>query len=487
MPRRKSSRSCPVLFLILASLSFARLIEAAETRPNILLCIADDASAAHFGANGDRVCRTPTFDRVAREGVNFRNAFCSAPSCTPSRGALLTGQDFWRLEEGGNLWSRWPNKFPVYPDLLARAGYHVGLKGKGWGPGDFKAGGRNANPAGAAYGDFATFLKSVPPGKPFCFWFGSQDPHRPYERGTGLQSGHRLEEVGVPPFLPDTPEVRSDILDYYYEIERFDRETGEMLQLLEQSGQLDNTIVVMTSDNGFPFPRAKANCYDAGTKMPLAIRWPARVRTRHTVDDFINLTDLAPTFLEAAGLSPSPEMTGRSLMPLLFAKNSGHIDPARDHVIVGRERHANVRAENVGYPIRALRTSRYLYLRNFHPERWPAGDPPLYGDVDEHLSINGSPSKQAVVENNGSAQAKRLFELAFGKRPTEELYDLRDDPWQMNNVAKNPAYDTERNRLRAQLNAYLLQTRDPRASGSGDVFDHYFYVTTQPTPKAREP
>ena len=91
------------------------------------------------------------------------------------------------------------------------------------------------------------------------------------------------------------------------------------------------------------------------------------------------------------------------------------------------------------------------------------------------------------MENNGSAQAKRLFELAFGKRPTEELYDLRDDPWQMNNVAKNPAYDTERNRLRAQLNAYLLQTRDPRASGSGDVFDHYFYVTTQPTPKAREP
>ena len=114
MLRRKFLRSCPVLFLILVSLGFARPTEAAQARPNILLCIADDASAAHFGANGDRVCRTPTFDRVAREGVNFRNAFCSAPSCTPSRGALLTGQDFWRLEEGGNLWSRWPNKFPVY-------------------------------------------------------------------------------------------------------------------------------------------------------------------------------------------------------------------------------------------------------------------------------------------------------------------------------------------------------------------------------------
>jgi len=281
---------------------------------------------------------------VAREGVNFTHAFCSSASCTPSRGALLTGQDFWRLEEGANLWSRWPNKFAVYPDLLAKAGYHLGLKGKGWGPGDFKFGGREHNPAGPAYRDFATFLKSVPPGKPFCFWFGSQDPHRPYERGAGVKSGHHIEDVKVPPFLPDTPSVRSDILDYVFEIERFDRDVGAMLKLLEDADQLDNTLIIVTSDNGFPFPRGKATCYDAGTRMPLAIRWPARVKADRVVEDFVSLTDLAPTILEAAGLKPPPEMTGRSLWPLLTSGSAGQVDPKHDKVFFGRERHANVRA-----------------------------------------------------------------------------------------------------------------------------------------------
>src|SRR5438093_5120978 len=282
---------------------------AADSRPNILLCIADDASWHHFGANGNKVCRTPNFDRVALEGVNFTRAFCSSPSCTPSRGALLTGQDFWRLEDGANLWSRWPNRFAVYPDPLAKAGYHVGLKG--------------------------------------------------------------------------------------FEIERFDRDISAMLQLLEDAGQLGNTLVVVTSDNGFPFPRGKATCYDAGTRMPLAVRWPARVKAGRVVDDFISLTDLAPTFLEAAGLKPLPEMNGRSLVPLLTSGKSGQVDPMRDRAFFGRERHANVRADNLGYPIRAIRTADFLYLRNFELDRWPAGDPPLYGDVDEHLSIAGSPSKQA--------------------------------------------------------------------------------------------
>src|SRR6266516_1402225 len=215
----------------LVLLSFCALTlatRAADSRPNILLCIADDASCHHFGANGDKVCRTPNFDRVALEGVNFTRAFCSSPSCTPSRGALLTGQDFWRLEDGANLWSRWPNRFAVYPYLLAKAGYHVGLKG--------------------------------------C------------------------------------------------EIERFDREISAMLKLLEDAGQLGNTLVVVTSDNGFPFPRGKATCYDAGTRMPLAVRWPARAKGGRAVDDFVSLTDLAPTFLEAAGLKPLPEMTGHSLL-----------------------------------------------------------------------------------------------------------------------------------------------------------------------------
>jgi N-sulfoglucosamine sulfohydrolase len=456
---------------------------AADSRPNILLCIADDASWHHFRANGDQVIRTPTFDRVAREGINFRNAFCSSPSCTPSRGALLTGQQFWRLEDGGNLWSRWPNKFAVYPDLLAKAGYHVGLQGKGWGPGDVRFGGRQHNPAGPAAKDFATFLKSVPEGKPFCFWFGSTDPHRMYERGTGVKSGLKIEDVNVPPYLPDTPAVRSDILDYYFELERFDREIGEMLKLLEERGALDNTLVVITSDNGWPFPRGKATCYDAGTRMPLAIRWPAKTKGGRVIDDFVSLTDLAPTFLETAGLKASAEMTGRSLLPVLSSEKNGQVEASRDRVFFGRERHASVRAGNVGYPIRGVRTGEFLYLRNFAPDRWPAGDPPLYGDVDQHLNIEGSPSKQAVVEHGGRAEVQRLFELGFGKRPAEELYDLTIDPWQTNNVAGLARYTDWQQKLRTELDRELLKTKDPRALGKGDQFDRYHYVTGARPPR----
>jgi uncharacterized sulfatase len=410
--------------------------------------------------------------------VNFTHAFCSSPSCTPSRGALLTGQQFWRLEQGGNLWSRWPAKFQVYPDLLAQAGYHVGLKGKGWGPGDATFTGRTNNPAGPNAPNFAAFLRSVPQGKPFCFWFGSQDPHRMYERGTGAKAGLKPEDVQVPPYLPDTPAVRGDILDYYFEVERFDRDVGAMLKLLEESGQLDQTLVVITSDNGWPFPRGKATCYDAGTRMPLAIRWPARIKGGRVVDDFVSHTDLAPTFLEAAGLKPLPEMTGRSLLPILTSGKSGQVEAARDRMYFGRERHASVRAGNVGYPIRAVRTGDFLYLRNFEPERWPAGDPPLYGDVDQHLNIDGSPSKQAVVEHGGDPATQRLFDLALGKRPAEELYDLGQDPGQTNNVAMAPRYAVAKLRLSADLEHYLAATKDPRAGTNGGVFDRYFYVTT---------
>jgi N-sulfoglucosamine sulfohydrolase len=468
-------------------LAFAACLAAAD-RPNILLCIADDASWIHFGANGEKVVRTPTIDRLAREGVNFRNAFCSSPSCTPSRGALLTGQQFWRLEDGANLWSRWPNKFAVYPDLLAQAGYAVGLQGKGWGPGSIIFGGRTNNPAGPNVRDFATFLKNKPADKPFCFWFGSTDPHRPYERGAGVKAGYKLADVQVPPYLPDTPAVRSDILDYYFEIERFDGDIGAMLKLLEEAGQIDNTIVVVTSDNGWPFPRGKATCYDAGARMPLVIRWPARVKGGRVVDDFVSHTDLAPTFLEAAGLKPLHAMTGKSLLPLLTSDKAGRIEAARDKVFFGRERHADARAGTLGYPTRAIRTAEFLYLRNYEPSRWPAGDPPLYPDVDDHQSIGGSPTKQAVVEHGDAPERKRLFELAFGKRRAEELYDLKADPWQTNNVANSARYSATREKLRQQLDGYLKETADPRALGNGDVFDRYFYVRSGGTNRpARKP
>jgi N-sulfoglucosamine sulfohydrolase len=391
-----------------------------------------------------------------------------------SRGAILTGQEFWRLEEGGNLWSTLPEKFEVFPDLLEKTGYRVGFTRKGWGPSRFEPGGRKRNPAGSSYGSFEEFFKTIPEAKPFYFWFGSQDPHRPYEKGSGLASGKQLSDARVPPFLPDTSEVRADILDYYFEIERFDREVGAMLKLLEGSGRLENTLVVITSDNGMPFPRGKANAYDYGARLPLAIRWPRKVKGGRVIEDFISFIDYAPTFLEAVGLRPTPAMTGRSFLGLLTSGRSGRIDSRRDQVFIGRERHAFCRKDNVGYPCRAIRTHRYLYIRNFEPDRWPAGDPERYGDID------GGPTKTFMMEHRSDPNMIRFFQMALEKRPSEELYDLSKDPGQLNNVAALPEYAQAKKRLRADLERRMAETNDPRVAGKGDFWDRSPYYGAAP-------
>ncbi|MGH8246844.1 MAG: sulfatase family protein [Gammaproteobacteria bacterium] len=463
----------PALVATLAAvLLFSAGTTAADQRPNILYCVADDWAWPHASAYGDRVVKTPAFDRVAREGVLFTHAFSAAPSCTPSRAAMLTGQMPHRLAEGGNLHGFLPSGFQVYPDLLEGAGYQVGFTRKGWGPGNFQAGGRTRNPAGPNFASFAEFVKAVPQGKPFCFWFGSQDPHRPYEKGSGLKSGLKLEDVRVPPFWPDTPEVRSDILDYYYEVQRFDREVGELLELLEASGKLANTLVIITADNGWPFPRSKANLYDAGTRQPLAVRWPARFKGGKTIDDFISLTDLAPTLLEAVGLKPVREMTGRSFLGLLTgAEKPGK----RDKVFVERERHANVRRGDLSYPARAIRTKDFLYIRNFRPERWPAGDPEMYFAVGPFGDCDGSPTKELILAGRNEPQLEKFFRLCFRKRPAEELYDLGKDPHQIDNLAGRPGFAKTQRALRSALERWMKETGDPRATSDDDRWDRYPY------------
>jgi N-sulfoglucosamine sulfohydrolase len=438
--------------------------------PNILVIIADDWAYPHSGAYGDPVVRTPTFDRIAREGVLFRQAYAAAPSCTPSRASLLTGLAPHELAEGGNLWSTLPSRFAVYPDLLEHAGYTVGHTRKGWGPGNFETGGRKRNPAGPQFASFDAFYAQAPKDKPFAFWFGSTDPHRPYYKDTGAAAGLKPEQVRVPAYLPDTPQVRNDLLDYYFEIERLDREAGAILRTLEQAGQLDNTLVVFTSDNGMPFPRAKANLYDGGTHVPLAIRLPGQVKAGQQRDDFVVLTDLAPTILDAARLTPPP-MTGRSLMPLL----AGGRQPNRDRVFVERERHAQVRRGDLSYPARAVRTERFLYIRNFRPDRWPAGDPEMYFAVGPFGDIDGGPSKDLLLERRNDPATMRFFELATAKRAAEELYDLKKDPDQLQNVAGQREYESDQKQLKAMLEEWMRDTHDPRISQDDDRWDEYPY------------
>ena len=474
---RRLRRSRVADILVIAACSVVALVATAE-RPNILFVIADDLSACHTGPYGCKAARTPNLDRLAKEGAVFRNAFCDSPSCTPSRGAILTGRPIWQLGAAGNLWSHWPGTDAVYPDLLETAGYRIGLQGKGWSPGSHERSGRKHNPAGPNV-PFTKLLADLPADKPFCFWFGSANPHRTYDPGSGLRRGFDPAAVEVPPFLPDTREVRSDLCDYLAEVEDYDRELGALLDELDRTGRASNTLVVATSDNGFPFPRGKANLYPHGTRMPLIVRWPGRVQPGVVLEDFATLSALAPTFLEAAGLPVPTNMSARSLLPVLLAGKAGQADPSRDRVYVGRERHADVRAGDLGYPSRAVSTARHLYIRNFAPGRWPAGDPPTYGDCDNKGDITSSPSKAAVVATKDTERA-RFFERAMAKRPSEELYDLSADPCALTNLATAASAAPARGKLAADLEAYLRKTGDPRIVGDGDIFDRYDYVRGNP-------
>lgn len=457
-----------------------------KKQPNILFCISDDQSWCHTGAMGDSVVKTPVFDRVAREGILFTNAYCDAPSCGPSRSAILTGQHIWRLEEAGNIHSRLPEKFPTYVEWLEKVGYAVGSYSKAWSPGQFKtvegwvhSGKSKLNPAGNNFKSFETFYQNTPEGKPFCFWLGSSDAHRPYKKNSGLKSGMDPEKVPVPPHLPDDPAVRNDILDYYFEVQRFDRSVGDALAVLEKDGELDNTLVVITSDNGMPFPRAKASLYDYGTRMPLAIRWPGGIDAPgRKYDGFVHLSDMAPTFLEAAGLRPPKAMTTRNLMDVFTQTKAA----PRDAAFTAMERHDGCRKGGKGYPCRALRTPAFLYIQNYEPDRWPAGDPDAancaraipFGEVDS------SPTKSLLMDKK-DVYAKYHY-LAFGKRPAEELYDLRTDPGQLTNVAADPAYAAAKNTLSARLQQYTARTGDPRALGKEAPWDYYPYYGTRKTP-----
>lgn len=464
--------------LLLAALLLvpARLV--AQEAPNILFAFADDWGHPHAGAYGDPTVETPTFDRVAEEGVLFTRAFVSSPSCTPSRGAVVSGQDFWRLGAGANLWSRFPEDVDVYPDLLAaQADYAAGHTRKGWGPGPI--GERSHNPAGPSFEDFETFLDERSDDQPFVFWFGSNDPHRTYSDSLREAMGIDPDAVEVPPMFPDAPAVRRDIANYYAEVQRFDREVGDLLSLLEEHGELDNTIVVISGDHGWPFPRGKTNLYDYGARVPLAIRWPGTTEPGRTVTEFVNLTDLAPTFLEAAGLPVPEEMTGQSLVTLLEGASSE--EPGRDYAVFGRERHTPAQAapNDGGYPSRALRTDDYLYVRNYYPWRWPAGTPDhenayfedgWLGDVD-----NGHTKSYMWTHRDGASHLQQLYELSFEKRPAEELYDLRTDPYQLHNVAADPDYAEARKRLSEQLTRRLRERDDPRTTGEAPDLDRPEY------------
>lgn len=477
----------PLACFFLAAFAFfggAALRAADAPRPNILFIIFDDWGWQHAGAYGSTWVKTPHFDRIAREGVLFKQAFTSNPKCSPCRASILTGRNSWQLEEAVSHNGYFPANFEVYPDLLEKAGYTVGLTGKGWGPGDFRTlAKRTRNPAGPSFDEhrsnppaagigrndyaknFEAFLQQRDKAKPFSFWMGFNEPHRAYEQHSGVRLGKKLADVAVPPYFPDVPAVRGDLADYAIEVEWADSHIGKALAILEAAGELDNTLVIVTSDHGMPFPYVKGQIHEDGFRLPLAMRWGRGIAPGRVVEDFINVRDFAPTYLELAGVAPHPQMTGRSLVNILRSPQSGWIEH-RDTMLVGKERHDLGRPYDLGYPVRALRTKDFLYVHNFHPDRWPAGNPETdFGNVDP------SPTKEVIKALGG-----HYYDLSLGKRPAEELYDLRRDPAGAVNLAADLTYAKTLIALRERMLGLLAEEKDPRVLGNAAVFDTYHYV-----------
>jgi N-sulfoglucosamine sulfohydrolase len=504
-----------------------------DKRPNIFFFFADDwgkYASTYNTFSPNKAINTPVFDKFAREGVQFNNAHVNSPSCTPSRSSLLSGLYFYNTGLAANLWGEWDLSIPSYPLMLEKAGYDIGFSYKCWGPGtprDAPHGGdaKAFMSAGIRFNEFSqnvaemlkegksleeakeelykegldnfrSFLRTRVEDRPFCYWFGPTNTHRNWVKGSGKEFwGLNPDDLKglMPAFLPDVPEIREDMMDYFGEVLALDEMFGRLLKELEAGGELDNTIIVVSGDHGIPgFPRGKCNLYPFGTNVPLLIQWPAAAPGGRVIDDFINLMDMAPTFLEAAGIPIPESMNGKSIVPLLKSRKEGLIDDTRNFVVTGRERHVpTARDGNLPYPQRSILTKDFLYIINFTPDRYPLGAPYFLGglqadpsieilEVNTRLTyadIDAGPTKAWMVKNRFESEWKMQWDLCFGMRPIEELYDLNKDPDYLNNLANNPDYSNIKEKLFKQLMQIFKTTGDPRVTGDGKTFDSHPYIS----------
>jgi len=509
-------------------LSACQSKEKKETQhPNILIAISDDQSFAHTSFACCKFINTPGFDRVAGNGIYFSNCLAGSPGSAPSRSSLVTGRYHWQNESSGQHASNWLKKYVPFADALKANGYHTGFTGKGVGPFQYARNAqdslwREENAAGKAYnsiqykkgspGDertaggiggnnyfanFRDFMQERQQGQPFYFWYGATEPHRGYERDSWNRNGKDPAVTEVPGFLPDDDVIRRDLLDYAVEIEWFDLHLTRILNYLDSIGELDNTIVIVTGDNGMSFPRAKALSYEYGVHVPLAISYPEGFPGKRTVNDPVSFVDFAPTILEMTNTKPEGMMpiSGRSIVNILKSDKSGIVDETKKYVFAGRERHSSSRWNNLGFPQRAIRSEQYLLIWSMRPELWPAGDPqgintespqrelrPMYG-IDEkgiHHSewaftdVDGSPSKSFLIEHHSDEKVKYFFEEAYMKNPEYELFDVKKDPFCLNNLAGKAEFSGIENEMKDELLKELKRSGDPRVVGPDkEIFESY--------------
>lgn len=405
--------------------------------PNLVFLISDDQSYPDAGCYGDKFLATPNIDRLAREGLRFDRAFAPSPSCSPSRSAILTGES---PHETGT--SRFRSPMPTSQKTIL--GY---LKSRGYYTGAFKK-----VHQGAAFWkrwDFQghsqpihSFFKARPKDRPFFLHVGYHDPHRPYLPGERFPVHNTREEVMVPGFLPDSPWVRKDLSHYYDAIERLDVHIGKFLELLDQQGLAENTLLIFTADQGMPFPGAKGTLYDPGLQVPLVARWPENIKPGGVSSQLVSLIDLAPTWLEAAGMRPPADMDGSSFLGLLRGRS---FNP-RKEIYAERNYHTHLDL------IRCVRDTHYKLIHNFLPEV-------PYRPLSD---IARSPSWRSIEHLHHTGKlSPALTKKYFGKpRPEVEFYDLEKDPWELENRAGDAAYAGPIRKLREKLSQWMVKTHD---------------------------
>lgn len=443
--------------------------QASAPRPNVVLIIADDLAWNDLGAFGNDAVRAPNLDRLARGGLRFDRAFVTASSCSPSRASLITGR-YPHSTDAEQLHWAVPAAQVTFVEQLRGAGYWTGASGK-WHLGDAlkdrfdvvddvgeagfqtdpKTGKMLAKDDSGASG-WVPLLERRPKGRPFFAWLAALDPHRDYVTGA-VANPHDPATVVVPPYLPDVPEVRRDLALYYDEIARLDGYVCRVVAELERQRVLDNTLILVLSDNGRPFPRDKTTLYDSGIRTPLIAHWPRGVKPGGRASSLVSTVDIAPTILELAGVAAPPSVQGRSFAAILR-------DPSHS---IRTEIYAEKNWHDFEDRARAVRDNRFKYIRNFYV------DLPLTPPADAVRSPSFEAMKRLRAAGSLTPAQSRVF---AAPRPAEELYDTEADPHELRNLAVEASHAARLKAFREKLAAWQQATGDTApAARTPDEFD----------------
>ncbi len=445
----------------------------AAGKPNILFVLSDDQSVPDLGCYGNESLRTPHLDALAAEGMRMDFMFTTAPQCVPSRASLMTGMSpvAARITRFS---SALPESIVTLPELLReQGGYYTGISRRYYhldGPKPkrmtpflldlYERHGLQTFSERVDYlemnGDrelapkvFNEFLDQVPEGKPWFMWVNFNDPHDTWEENAWSDRIDR-ETIKVPGYLPDLPEVREDLARHFGEIDRLDEEYSWLVKILQERGLTENTVVIFMGDNGNSVIRGKGTLYDEGLRVPFMVRWPGKIEPGSSSSHLLSGEDLAPTLLEIAGVKAPEQMTGRSFLKLLL----GQTYEPRTHIFAERGPHGYApftpETKSNSYDLsRAVRSERYKLIYNCTP--WIEFAPCMDGLEDDEAWA-------AIVKahENGTL-AERFVRMYFTTpRPIYQLFDLENDPLEINNLSGQSAYDEVESELRKALMEKML-------------------------------